>query len=358
MPSVCRNGGYGECFSIKRALSGPLDDCLKLLRGQWDEQKLVGLLTSKICHGDDTTAVLKVYDAVGACFLQRLILTGMGKGSGGFGSAEDKEPYSRLSITLLTALCRVPEIASYEEMVSKVPLVAEIVTKSWSKSLTLVAVASDSGRAKFYQPGVNYLLLLLWMQWESRAYYEAKAQEKHHRELGGQIYHVDDLAEVVAEGRAMKKKRSVRPIKGPASVPSFRKSDPPLAGEIYLILKDITPEKYCQMRERELGITPQATSHSLPLPHVPTKSEALGIGQMSSPVDAEQRYPSNLASLRLEAANGQRRLNPFLEEQLKYYKEYLIPSMSILKLMECSTFFDRKVSHPPCNISIALQEKG
>ncbi|KAG6526885.1 hypothetical protein ZIOFF_008972 [Zingiber officinale] len=153
MPSVCRNGGYGECFSIKR-----------LLRGQWDEQKLVGLLTSKICHGDDTTAVLKVYDAVGACFLQRLILTGMGKGSGGFGSAEDKGPYLRLSITLLTALCQMPEIASYEEMVSKVPLVAEIVTKSWSKSLTLVAVASDSGRAKFYQPGVNYLLLLLWMQ--------------------------------------------------------------------------------------------------------------------------------------------------------------------------------------------------
>ncbi|XP_042455665.1 uncharacterized protein LOC122040419 [Zingiber officinale] len=130
MPSVCRNGGYGECFSIKRALSGPLDDCLKLLRGQWDEQKLVGLLTSKICHGDDTTAVLKVYDAVGACFLQRLILTGMGKGSGGFGSAEDKGPYLRLSITLLTALCQMPEIASYEEMVSKVPLVAEIVTKS------------------------------------------------------------------------------------------------------------------------------------------------------------------------------------------------------------------------------------
>ncbi|XP_042455661.1 uncharacterized protein LOC122040416 isoform X1 [Zingiber officinale] len=134
MPSVCRNGGYGECFSIKRvsiALSGPLDDCLKLLRGQWDEKKLVGLLlTSKLCHGDDTTAVLKVYDAVGACFLQRLILTGMGKGSGGFGSAEDKEPYLRLSITFLTALCLVPEIASYEEMVSKVPLVAEIVTKS------------------------------------------------------------------------------------------------------------------------------------------------------------------------------------------------------------------------------------
>lgn len=54
----------------------------------------------------------------------------MGKGSGGFSCGEDKEAYLRLSITLLAALCRVPEIASSEEMVSKVPLVAEIVTKS------------------------------------------------------------------------------------------------------------------------------------------------------------------------------------------------------------------------------------
>ncbi|KAG6477556.1 hypothetical protein ZIOFF_066823 [Zingiber officinale] len=150
------------------ASSGPsLDDCLKLLRGQRDEQKLAGLLlASKLCHGDDATAVLKVYDAVGACFLQRLILTGMGKGSGGFRSGEDKEAYLRLSITLLAALCRVPEIASSEDMVSKVPLVAEIVTKSSDPSifeecyefLLLVAVASDSGIAKFYQPGVIDML--------------------------------------------------------------------------------------------------------------------------------------------------------------------------------------------------------
>ncbi|XP_042433589.1 uncharacterized protein LOC122019982 [Zingiber officinale] len=150
------------------ASSGPsLDDCLKLLRGQRDEQKLAGLLlASKLCHGDDATAVLKVYDAVGACFLQRLILTGMGKGSGGFRSGEDKEAYLRLSITLLAALCRVPEIASSEDMVSKVPLVAEIVTKSSDSSifeecyefLLLVAVASDGGVAKFYQPGVFDML--------------------------------------------------------------------------------------------------------------------------------------------------------------------------------------------------------
>ncbi|XP_074562177.1 uncharacterized protein LOC141818612 [Curcuma longa] len=150
------------------ASSGPLlDDCLKLLRGSRDEQKLAGLLlASKFCLGDDTTAVLKVYDAVGACFLQRLLLTGMGKGSGGFSSGEDKEAYLRLSITLLAALCRVPEIASSEDMISKVPLVAEIVTKSSDPSifeecyefLLLVAVASDSGIAKFYQPGVIDML--------------------------------------------------------------------------------------------------------------------------------------------------------------------------------------------------------
>ncbi|KAG6511315.1 hypothetical protein ZIOFF_029374 [Zingiber officinale] len=56
-----------------------------------------------------------------------LILTSsMGKGSGGFSSTKDKDPYLRLSITLLAALCRVLEIASSEEMVSKVPIAPPI----------------------------------------------------------------------------------------------------------------------------------------------------------------------------------------------------------------------------------------
>ncbi|XP_020090387.1 uncharacterized protein LOC109711650 [Ananas comosus] len=153
------------------APSPSLDDTLRLLRGDRDEQKLAGLLlASKLCgaggDGADADAVIKVYRAVGPRFLSRLLITGMGKGAGDAKGAEEREAYLRLAISVLAAFARVPEIASSEGMVSEVPLVAEIVSKAIDQSiveecyefLLLVALASEDGRAKFYEPGVLDLL--------------------------------------------------------------------------------------------------------------------------------------------------------------------------------------------------------
>jgi len=59
------------------ASAPPLDDCLRLLRGERDEQKLAGLLVAaNVCRAGDADAVRKVYDAVGPRFLRRLLNTG------------------------------------------------------------------------------------------------------------------------------------------------------------------------------------------------------------------------------------------------------------------------------------------
>jgi hypothetical protein len=57
----------------------------------------------------------------------------MGKGSiSGSGSesgVDNRDAYLQLSITVLAAFCRVPEIASSKEMSSKIPLFLEIMSK-------------------------------------------------------------------------------------------------------------------------------------------------------------------------------------------------------------------------------------
>jgi hypothetical protein len=65
------------------AASGPpLEDCLRLLRGERDEQKLAGLLVAtNLCRAGDSDAVSKVYRAVGPRFLRRLLNTGERPGS-------------------------------------------------------------------------------------------------------------------------------------------------------------------------------------------------------------------------------------------------------------------------------------
>lgn len=59
------------------ASAPPLDDCLRLLRGERDEQKLAGLLVAaNVCRAGDADAVRKVYNAAGPRFLRRLLNTG------------------------------------------------------------------------------------------------------------------------------------------------------------------------------------------------------------------------------------------------------------------------------------------
>jgi len=54
-----------------------LEDCLKLLKGERDEQRLAGLLlVTNFCKAHDHSSLRKVYDAVGPRFLYRLLRTG------------------------------------------------------------------------------------------------------------------------------------------------------------------------------------------------------------------------------------------------------------------------------------------
>lgn len=56
-------------------------------------------------------------------------LAGMGNVIVSGSGSENREAYLQLSITVLAAFCRVPEIASSEDMVSKIPLILEIMSK-------------------------------------------------------------------------------------------------------------------------------------------------------------------------------------------------------------------------------------
>ncbi|KAL9262001.1 Neurochondrin-like protein [Drosera capensis] len=107
-----------------------LEDCLRLLRGKRDEQILAGLLlVTKICNKDDLDSILRVYEAVGVRFLDRLLRTGMGNANATGGGNENQDVYLQLSVTILSVFCRVPQIAAAEEMVSKIPLILQIMTR-------------------------------------------------------------------------------------------------------------------------------------------------------------------------------------------------------------------------------------
>ncbi|CAH9143271.1 unnamed protein product [Cuscuta epithymum] len=135
MESIASSSGTSPNSQQPHAQS--LNDCLSLLRGGRDEQRLAGLLlAAKLCGKDDHTAIQKVYDAVGPQFMHRLLQTGMGKGSSGGGGDENRDAYLQLSIVVFSAFCRVPEIAASEGMVSMFPLIVEVTSReSVSSSL-------------------------------------------------------------------------------------------------------------------------------------------------------------------------------------------------------------------------------
>ncbi|XP_019417134.1 PREDICTED: neurochondrin isoform X2 [Lupinus angustifolius] len=139
-----------------------LEDCLKLLKGERDEQRLAGLLlVTKFCKAEDHSSLRRVYDAVGPRFLERLLRTGMGKGTVTSGGDNNRDAYLCLSVTVLASFCRVPEIASLEDMVLKVPLILEAMSTRNGSSvleecyefLYLVSTASGNGIIKFYESG-------------------------------------------------------------------------------------------------------------------------------------------------------------------------------------------------------------
>ncbi|KAK6249253.1 hypothetical protein QUC31_020818 [Theobroma cacao] len=144
-----------------------LQDCLKLLKGERDEQRLAGLLlVTKFCKGDDLASLRTIYDAVGPRFLDRLLKTGLGKGVVSSSSGENREAYLQLSVTVLSAFCRVTDIASSEEMVSKIAIIVEVMSKGAGSNvleecyefLYLVSAASEDGVTALYESGGMKLL--------------------------------------------------------------------------------------------------------------------------------------------------------------------------------------------------------
>ncbi|KAF5205070.1 neurochondrin family protein [Thalictrum thalictroides] len=102
-----------------------MEECLKLLKGQRDEQRLAGLLlATKFCKRDDHTSIVRVYEAIGSQFLDRLLKTGLG-----VVESNDEEAYLQLSITVIAAISRVPEIAQSKDMVSKIPYVLDVLKR-------------------------------------------------------------------------------------------------------------------------------------------------------------------------------------------------------------------------------------
>ncbi|XP_038899673.1 neurochondrin isoform X2 [Benincasa hispida] len=171
--------------------SGSIEDCLKLLKGEKDEQRLAGLfLVTKICKVDDLASLSRVYNAIGAKFLDRLLRTGMGKGTVSGPGEDNRDAYLQLSVRILAAFCHVPEIAASEEMVSKIPLILETLSNQcvryqnfllatflhhsvycWSGSsvleeclefLYLVLTTSDAGVTALYGSG-SLKILASWM---------------------------------------------------------------------------------------------------------------------------------------------------------------------------------------------------
>ncbi|KAM0053708.1 putative neurochondrin [Helianthus debilis subsp. tardiflorus] len=144
-------------------MEGPsIEDCLKLLKGERDEQRLAGLLlATKFCKNDDFDSILRVYSALGNTFLDRLLRTGMGKGSSTEKRQDNQDAYLQLSVTILAAFCRVSSIASSDDMVNKIPLILETLSKELGQPLVeecfeflyLVSTAHSNGVEIFYKSG-------------------------------------------------------------------------------------------------------------------------------------------------------------------------------------------------------------
>ncbi|XP_076932512.1 uncharacterized protein LOC143598081 [Bidens hawaiensis] len=142
---------------------GPsIEECLKLLKGDRDEQRLAGLLlATKFCKNDDFQSILRVYDALGNTFLDRLLRTGMGKGSTTENSHNNQDAYLQLSVSILAAFCRVSSIASSDDMANKIPLIPEVLSKQLGLPLVeecfeflyLVSTAHSNGVQIFYKSG-------------------------------------------------------------------------------------------------------------------------------------------------------------------------------------------------------------
>ncbi|KAL3700351.1 hypothetical protein R1sor_018373 [Riccia sorocarpa] len=134
-----------------RPMEASLDECLRLLRGGTDEQRFVGLLmVTKFVKGDDVDTVRKVFDAIGFQSIDRLIKSSR---PGQEGTTPQQRSFLQLALGILAAFCRVPELASLSETISKIPLLVQTLanrdhepaTHDCLESLLLIATSSETG---------------------------------------------------------------------------------------------------------------------------------------------------------------------------------------------------------------------
>ncbi|KZV57873.1 neurochondrin-like [Dorcoceras hygrometricum] len=150
--------------SSAKPSSPSLEDITKLLRGQTDSQRMAGLfLVTKFCNsGDHQHTILEIYRSLDPTFLHRLLLTGMGKGPIAAGRDDAyRDTYLRLSVTVLSAFARAPQIAATQQMRAEVPLFLEILSEGSNLSileecyefLLLVSTAHEDGAITLFKSG-------------------------------------------------------------------------------------------------------------------------------------------------------------------------------------------------------------
>lgn len=146
--------------------AGGLENCLKFLKGTSDEQRLVGLLlATKYVQGDDKDSILQIFDAIGVQFINRLLKSGVYVSNQG--TKEQEEPYVQLAISVLSAFCRIPELAASDEIIDKIPILLEIFRRRLKDTIMadclecLLGIASASKKGSlFLQQSAAFPLLL------------------------------------------------------------------------------------------------------------------------------------------------------------------------------------------------------
>ncbi|MCO5553777.1 hypothetical protein L7F22_007303 [Adiantum nelumboides] len=139
-----------------------LENCLNFLKGNSDEQRLVGLLlATKYVKGDEKSSVIQIFDADGIQFINRLLKSGI------HGTTEQEEAYLQLAISVLSAFCRVPELAASDEITEKIPTLLEVLKKRPKATILtdclecLIGIASASDQGQFSLKKAGALPMLL-----------------------------------------------------------------------------------------------------------------------------------------------------------------------------------------------------
>ncbi|KAI3683967.1 hypothetical protein L1987_84484 [Smallanthus sonchifolius] len=129
---------YCSQLSPVEQQASSIEDILKLLKGERDEQRLAGLLlATKFCEN------------------------GMGKGSTTDNRQDNQDAYLKLSLTILVAFVRVSSITSLDDMVNKIPIILEILSKELGPPLVeecleilyLVLTTHNCGVEIYYKAG-------------------------------------------------------------------------------------------------------------------------------------------------------------------------------------------------------------